>query len=611
MATRSEIQTGLEITANVEGMQNIQQLTTSIEQAGSETANLSKEAEKLANQWKEVQSNQELINHYKSLKSALSENKQEIKHTEQAMRQLNTMMANGIVTSEQEEYKKLEKQLQKLNEERRNLTAEHLATGMSNSANKALNDFNLAASQFGKNAEQIQILFNAALAKMDNPQAVEQLKQSLNKVGKEAKLTEEQLKRLDEAAVKGATAAKTAYDKLGDSIKAATDTTKIQATAQAAAEAMKRGELSADQYQQVLKQLNEKTEELKKNSEQAGEKAAAGHQKAANAAMKETAAKKEAAAANAHVAKETEKATQATEQHGEAMAKSGKKASQFGQVISAVWAKTRTGIDAINRAMINGAAVVTGKWKAYVDAMWSMHDNAVAIADKLNAANESGADTAQLLARAEAIAASNAKKLDQTTLNNLNRAIDAARQKMQALAEDAKKTREDLQAELADLTGDGHASEKLNQQRKLIELRKKQEAASKTGNRSAASDYDEAIILQQHIFAEQERKRQEEAVQRQREEDERIAEEQRRQQEQLEEQRRRSEEDERKRQEAEQKQKQVQLIDNAISAVPQVDLSSLDVNKVIAALNDRDEKLVKRIKKDLIEQLEGAVKRNT
>lgn len=122
MATRSEIQTGLEITANVEGMQNIQQLTTSIEQAGSETANLSKEAEKLANQWKEVQSNQELINHYKSLKSALSENNQEIKYTEQAMRQLNTMMANGIVTSEQEEYKKLEKQLQKLNEERRNLS---------------------------------------------------------------------------------------------------------------------------------------------------------------------------------------------------------------------------------------------------------------------------------------------------------------------------------------------------------------------------------------------------------------------------------------------------------------------------------------------------------
>lgn len=117
----SVIKAGIQISADVAGAEQINQLSSTIKQAASETSELTTQAEKLEQQWREAQANQALITHYRSLKSALADNRTEITQTEQQMRQLAAQMQNGATAKQSKQYNDLQNNLTHLNAQKREL----------------------------------------------------------------------------------------------------------------------------------------------------------------------------------------------------------------------------------------------------------------------------------------------------------------------------------------------------------------------------------------------------------------------------------------------------------------------------------------------------------
>lgn len=545
------------------------------------------------------------------------------------------------------------------------LTAEQVATGVGESAQKAIDSFSQAAEHFGSDTETMRRLFEAAMQKMDSPEAVAKLKESLASVGEKAgltadqirqigaaapetadrvaeafakigvdtqavmsgisteakrsmddfktalgaaaeqgvddirllaagfeqmmdklkspeefaafkkaledsgataKLTREQIDRLNAAAEKGALAAVTAYRKLTDSLKQATDTTQIQAAAQAAEQAMKRGEISAEQYQEVLQAVREKTATLKRESEQEGAAAAQAHQKAADAAEKRAQTEKQAAQSAAESSAETK---QGAERAAAAVQTAARQVSGFGQVVQQYWHKNQHGnkMYSLATSMQNEASIMSGAWASYVQGMWRMRDSTKqAIAD-LDTSMQTGANTAGRLAAAEALAAANADKLDQATLDNLNASIDAARRKMQDLADEAKNARQEAEKELLQVQGKTDELARREEQQKLDRLRQAQTAAQTAGNAQAANDYAAAMAAVQQTYhtKRQQAKRQ-----------------------------------------AEEKNEKNQEIELPKS---RIDVGSISMERVSGALDVRDEKLVEKVKEKMEDELFKAIKR--
>ena len=75
-----------------------------------------------------------------------------------------------------------------------------MQSGISESAAEALGHFDKAALQFGNDAEQMGRIFEAALAKMDSPEAIEALRGRLNTLGKQAGFTAAEIDKIGEKA---------------------------------------------------------------------------------------------------------------------------------------------------------------------------------------------------------------------------------------------------------------------------------------------------------------------------------------------------------------------------------------------------------------------------
>lgn len=80
------------------------------------------------------------------------------------------------------------------------LTAEQVATGISKTAKTAIDDFALAAQGFGNDADSMAMIFQAAVKKMDTPEALAELQKSLVETGTKAGLTAEQIDRIAQSA---------------------------------------------------------------------------------------------------------------------------------------------------------------------------------------------------------------------------------------------------------------------------------------------------------------------------------------------------------------------------------------------------------------------------
>ena len=374
---------------------------------------------------------------------------------------------------------------------------DEILRGVNSKTTKAMQDYTYAVEQAmasGQDATKAaRAGFEALAAKMDSPQAWAAFKQHLEASGVAMnQLSDGQLKRLNDG-IKGLPdSAATAMDALKSKLDSA-DLTSAALTKlkQEAATAFQGGELSAKQYKDVLDQIAAKTEEIKQKHKAADASAAEAHEKSAQAAE----AEKEA----------LDKNSEAKEKNAEATDKAAKRTHYLYDTTN-LTAEAINNLDAaLNR--MNGNTILGTK--GVID-MWAKQANAaaeyvadvnraVAATDRLTQKTSDGTVSMQDIAEATHAATTRIAQLDSTTLNNLHSAIDAARQKLADLAQQARDTTDSLEAELAQLRGDDSKTAALEQERKIRELNARLHEAELRNNAEEIAQYRRAIELQRQI----------------------------------------------------------------------------------------------------------------
>ena len=379
---------------------------------------------------------------------------------------------------------------------------EEVFGGVSAKTKKAMSDYTYAVEQAmdaGLDATKAaRAGFEALAAKMESPQAWAALKQQMSDSGVAMdKLTQGQIKRMEDGIRGLPDTAATAMDALKQRLDSA-DLGSLARIGSDAKAAFAAGELSAKQYADVLEQVKNKTDELRTKTAQAGETAAQAHTQAAAAAeISAKAQEKEAVS--------TEKATEAI----------GKKQKATMQIYDASKLNAEAiGLvdDAINRMVTSLGHMDADDYLRRVAAMSSIGQQyvadvqrAVQATEDLNQKTSDGTVSMQDIARAAHAAHSNIAALDSTTLRNLNASIDAAKKKLEDLAQQARDTSASLDAELAQLKGDNSKTAALEQERKLRELNGKLQEAQARRNADEIAQYQRAIELQKQIYAEKQR----------------------------------------------------------------------------------------------------------
>ena len=374
--------------------------------------------------------------------------------------------------------------------------------GVSSKTKKAMSDYTYAVQQAmegGLDATKAaRAGFEALAAKMSSPQEWAALKQQMTESGDVMdKLTQGQIKRMGDG-IKGLPdTAATAMAELKQRIDSA-DLGSLARIGTDAKAAFAAGELSAKQYAEVLAQVEKKTEELRAKTAQAGETATQAHAQAAQAAEASAKAQEKAADAMEKNAVASEKSKKATMQIYDA---SKLNAEAIGLVDDAIARLVGT----MNHMDANGYLQTVGRMSDIAQRYIADVQKAEQATEMLNQKTSDGTVSMQDIARATMAATSHITRLDSTTLKNLNASIDAAKQKLEDLAQQAKDTAASLDAELAKLKGDDSKTAALEQERKLRELNGKLQEATIRGNAEEIAQYRRALDLQKQIYEEKKR----------------------------------------------------------------------------------------------------------
>ena len=307
---------------------------------------------------------------------------------------------------------------------------------------------------------------------------------------------------VNDAAKNGAGEAKTAYDRLAASIKNAASAADLQRAAAQAKEAFKNGIITAVQYDQAVAQAKARTDELAAAAAAVGQQAETGYAQASQAAERYGHTVRQSA--DGH--KEVGRAAQASAQTaggawGKMTVNVHDYLSMTREQIRAMGdaMKTLTPLGSIGTAGINGGFK---EWAARVKTFKDGVREAEAATEALNRAVSDGTVKMEMINRATVAATLQFGRLDDATLDKLNAAVAAARDKMAALKDEAADTVAQLQTELARLRGDGEQTRRLEEERKLRELNVKLAEAEAQGNGEAAARYRQAVSLQRQIYRE-------------------------------------------------------------------------------------------------------------
>ena len=378
--------------------------------------------------------------------------------------------------------------------------------GIGQKARQAFKDFQTASDEAKKagieHSALIRAGFEQMMAKLESRQEFAAFERQLKQSGDAAVLTREQMQRLNDAAKNGAGEAKTAYDRLAASIKNAASAADLQRATKQAEEAFKNGIITAAQYDQAVAQAKVRTDELAAASAAVGQQAETGYAQASQAA---------------------ERYGQTVRQAADGHKEVGRAAQASAQTAGGVWGKmtvnvhdylsmTREQIRAMGDAMKTltplgsiGTAGINGGFKEWAARVKTFKDGvreAEAATEALNRAVSDGTVNMEMINRATATATLQFGRLDDATLDKLNAAVAAARDKMAALKDEAADTVAQLQTELARLRGDGEQARRLEEERKLRELNVKLAEAEAQGNSEAAARYRQAVSLQRQIYRE-------------------------------------------------------------------------------------------------------------
>lgn len=152
----------------------------------------------------------------------------------------------------------------------------------------------------------------------------------------------------------------------------------------------------------------------------------------------------------------------------------------------------------------------------YENALSRVYKDVETAQNRINTALKTGKNLDTAITQVLGVMSEHAGKLNKTTLNNFQAAIDNARQKMQALADEAKNARLAAQKELMQLEGKDEQLLNLEKAEKIAQLKAKQQQAMSQGNRQAVNEYQQAINATNKVYAlkkAQQDKQQEEQIQ--------------------------------------------------------------------------------------------------
>ena len=162
--------------------------------------------------------------------------------------------------------------------------------GIGAKAKQAFADFQTASEtareQGVDDARLIRNGFEQMMGKLQSRAEFAAFREQLAQSGRTADLTREQIKRLNEAAENGASAAKTAYDRLAQAVKDASDPAALQNLSSQAKQAFSDGLITAAQYDQTLAEVKRRSAEVAQQSATMGEAAKTAHNEAAAAARR-------------------------------------------------------------------------------------------------------------------------------------------------------------------------------------------------------------------------------------------------------------------------------------------------------------------------------------
>ncbi|ULJ67465.1 tape measure protein [Wielerella bovis] len=240
---------------------------------------------------------------------------------------------------------------------------------------------------------------------------------------------------------------------------------------------------AAHQYAVTVDKTGKAALQSAENVKKAADEQQAAHQKAGQAAQQHADAEKA-------VGDAAEKAAQQSDAAHQQVAENNKKRlSEYQQAVH----YTLTQMKAYSQ-------MGTAAWLPTLQSVWRLHDGIYSTVSRLNDAMANGSNLATELANAEAMAISNANKLDKTTLNGLKTAIMQARQQMQGLADDAASAVRAAEKELLQLQGKTEQIAAMEQQQKIADLQAKMQQAQKQGNTQAQQEYARAIALLEQAY---------------------------------------------------------------------------------------------------------------
>ena len=338
-------------------------------------------------------------------------------------------------------------------------------------------------------------------------------------------MTREQIKRLNDAAENGASAAKTAYDRLAQAVKDASDPAALQNLSSQAKQAFSDGLITAAQYDQTLAEVKRRSAEVARQSATMGEAAKTAHNEAAAAARRHAEAASGAAQAAQKGAQQQAAAVQGV---GQAAAGAVRRVTRLHEVFSTQYGNiklTREEFAALNAEIDRfnvgqPESMSVSRWIQYKNQLQAVKDGFAAVIRNAEAAGETvsqmardGTISQQALARATQAAAEATGKLDAVRLSKLHAQIDEARQKLRQMQDEAREARETLEAELAGLNGNEEAAHELEARRKIEAWKKK---AAEASDADAAAEYRKSAELQEQIYRRQREKREAEQREKQR-----------------------------------------------------------------------------------------------
>lgn len=458
------------------------------------------------------------------------------------------------------------------------LSLNQLQTGISDSAAGIIADFGTAAEAVGHNADNMQALFSAAVAKMGNATEIDALKAKLQEVGEQGLLTADEIAQIADTAPQTADKVSEAFKKIGVDIDAvnkgisrgANDAMKnFQAASDAMAqsgqqnaraiqaafdEVFKRLKSNEEltQFQAALKasgdiallsseqvarlnnaiaQTNQSTQDLGERTNEFGEKAHTAYQKATNAVADYQKAAKDAADAGIKVSEVYQKTAIGAGSLASGLQSMINGTIKAGGASDEAAVKIKKMVAAMTPA--NGRDLIFWAQDYFknLDRVMQSHqratNGAISATERLNKAVQDGTVNSDMLARAAAAASSRFNTLDKATLDNLRQAIDSAKKKLQEMQNAARATRQELEKEYAQTVGDTDTVANMEQQAKIKELQNKLQDAQKSGDSVQIAEYQRALKLQKQIGEEKERQAEAEKVQAE------IAEQEKRRQEQV------------------------------------------------------------------------------